>query len=170
MSFKEISVYDIKENAFDLIGKQWMLVAAKSGEKVNAMTASWGGIGIMWGVPVAYVFIRPQRYTKQFIDEAEGMSLTFFDESYRKMLSYMGTVSGRNEDKIEKSGLGVELSGDIPYFKEGKMTLITKKKYMQKLDRECLICQEIHNKWYPGDDYHYMYICEIEKVLVSEEE
>ena len=64
MSFKEISANDIKDNAFDMIGKKWMLVTASDGEKVNSMTASWGGVGIMWGKPVAFVFIRPQRYTK----------------------------------------------------------------------------------------------------------
>lgn len=105
MSFKEISANDIKDNAFDMIGKKWMLVTASDGEKVNSMTASWGGVGIMWGKPVAFVFIRPQRYTKEFVDKAGTLSLTFFDESYRKMLNYMGTTSGRDEDKMLRQDL-----------------------------------------------------------------
>ena len=49
------------ENAFDLIGKEWMLVTAGNKEKFNTMTASWGGIGWLWNKPVAFIFIRPER-------------------------------------------------------------------------------------------------------------
>lgn len=103
-NFKEIKVGEINENTFEMIGKKWMLVTAekKSGE-VNTMTASWGGLGVLWRKNVAFIFIRPQRFTKGFVDEAEKFSLTFFDESYRKQLSYLGTASGKDENKIEKS-------------------------------------------------------------------
>lgn len=166
MRFDEINASEIDKNVFDMIEKQWMLVtAAKSENEVNTMTASWGGLGIMWGRPVAYIFIRPQRYTKEFIDISGKMSLSFFGEEYRKMLSYMGTTSGRDEDKINKSGLNVKFEDGTPYFKESEIVLITKKLYAQEMGEEFLIDKEIAGKWYPDNDWHTMYVCEIEKVL-----
>lgn len=166
MKFKEFDVNNMDKNVFDMIGKQWMLVtAAKSATEVNTMTASWGGLGIMWGKPVAYIFIRPQRYTKEFIDNSESLSLSFFGEEYRKMLSYMGTVSGKDENKIEKSGLKLSFDKGTPYFDEAEIVLVTKKLYAQKMGKEFLCDNEIAEKWYPNDDWHTMYVCEITKIL-----
>lgn len=166
MEFKEISTNEIDNNVFDMIGKQWMLVtAAKSESEVNTMTASWGGLGIMWGKPVAYVFIRPQRYTKEFIDVSGSMSLSFFGEEHRKMLSYMGSKSGRDEDKIKNAGLSVEFLDNTPYFSEAEIVLVAKKLYAQEMGEEFLVDKDIAGKWYPNNDWHTMYVCEIEKVL-----
>ncbi len=94
---RQIKPEELQKNPFQMIGKEWLLVAAEKAGKTNAMTASWGGVGIMWGKPVAYVFIRPQRYTKEFIDASDTFSLSVLGEEYRKTLSYFGTVSGRDE-------------------------------------------------------------------------
>ena len=103
--FHEINPDKFIQSPFHLIGKVWQLIAAEKDGKVNAMTASWGGLGVMWGKNAAYIVIRPQRYTKEFVDTAETFSLSFFGDCYRDMLTYMGTVSGRNEDKIAETGL-----------------------------------------------------------------
>ena len=163
---KEITMEEVKESVCKLIGKDWMLVAAADGEKVNAMTASWGGMGVMWGKNVAFLVIRPQRYTKELIDKSDYISLNFYGEEYRKMLNYMGTVSGREEDKIQKSGLHTLFDGQTPYFDEARMVLITKKLYEHPFTPDGFYEKDLIEKWYPADDYHTMYICEIEKVLV----
>lgn len=168
MAFKEIQAEDFVCSTFKTIGKDWLLVTAEKDGKANTMTASWGGLGVMWGKNVAYVVIRPQRYTKEFIDGADTLSLTVFDENYRKMLSYCGSVSGRDEDKIAKSGLTVAHENNTPYFNEAKIALLCKKLYAQEFKPECFIDQESKEKWYPGADYHTMYIVEIEKILVQE--
>lgn len=153
-------------DVFSLIGDRWMLVAAtdKNG-KTNAMTASWGGMGVLWGKKVAFVFIRPQRYTKQFVDEAQRFSLSFFDDSYKKMLGYMGRVSGRDEDKIATSGLTPTLKNGAPVFKEASMTLICRKLYRQTLEKDCFIETGEIDKWYPSSDFHDMYVAEIEEKI-----
>ena len=66
---KKLEVKDLKENFFEAIGKEWMLVTAGTKEKFNTMTASWGGIGWLWNKPVAFVFIRPERYTYEFVEK-----------------------------------------------------------------------------------------------------
>lgn len=165
--WKEIKAEEGKDNPFQLIGKEWMLVVAGNAEKCNAMTASWGGVGIMWGKPVAYVVIRPQRYTKEFMDQGERFSLSFLPEEYRKALNYMGTVSGRDADKIKESGLHTELLHETPAFTESRMIMICKKMFVQDMKKESFLQEDILTKWYPQEDYHTLYIAEIEKIYVS---
>lgn len=167
MSFKEIKPNELKSNPFEMIGKDWLLVTAKNGDKSNTMTASWGGVGVMWGKNVAFIVIRPKRYTKEFIDSSDTLSLSILPESYRKTLSYLGTVSGRDEDKIQKSGLTVVCENNTPYFEEADTVILGKKLYAQEYKPECFIDKSCDEKWYPQKDYHTMYIVEIEKILIK---
>jgi flavin reductase (DIM6/NTAB) family NADH-FMN oxidoreductase RutF len=80
--FKQINQDNIRENFFHLIGKQWMLITAGSKDQFNTMTASWGGLGFLWNVPVAFIFIRPQRFTYQFVEEQGRFTLGFFESQY----------------------------------------------------------------------------------------
>lgn len=165
--FNEIKPELIEQSPFKLIGQDWMLITAEKDGKVNTMTASWGGFGVMWAKNVVYIVIRPQRYTKEFIDNSDTFSLTFLDNSFRKTLSYLGTKSGRDEDKIKNSNLTLLHTDDIPYFGEANMTILCRKLYAQKFKPECFIAQELNEKWYPNVDYHTLYIAEITKILVK---
>ena len=149
---KEIKPEELQKNPFQMIGKEWLLVTAEKEGKANT---------------VAYVFIRPQRYTKEFIDAGDHFSLSVLGEDYRKTLNYFGTVSGRDEDKIAKSGLHVAHENGTPYFEEANTVLVCRKLYAQPYDPACFIDKSCDEKWYPNKDYHTMYIAEIEKVLVD---
>ncbi len=159
-----MSVSEIQGNVFDRIGKQWMLVGAMKDGKANAMTASWGGMGVLWGKNVVFVFVRKSRYTKEFIDAGDNFSLSFFGEEHRGMLGYMGKVSGRDEDKIAKSGLQVSENQGAPVFAEAELTLICKKLYEQEIEKSGFLSEEEVQKWYGDDDYHTMYVAEIVQV------
>lgn len=162
---KEILHENFNENSFNLIGSDWLLLTAEKEGKANTMTASWGGLGILWNKKVAYIFIRPQRYTKEFVDSADRLSISVLPNDYRKELGYLGRVSGRDEDKISKANLTVKEYEDVPYFEEARLTMICKKLYAQELKEECFIDKEIIDKCYPQKDYHTMYVVEIEKIL-----
>lgn len=164
-SFKEIKPEQIKKNPFEAIGKDWMLIAAGNKDKKNAMTASWGGLGVMFGKNVAFIVVRPQRYTKEFIDKEETFSLSFFDKKYRDVLNYFGTVSGRDEDKIAKSGLTVSYYDTTPYFNDANLVLICKKLLMQPFDDSSMLNKRLESTWYSQKDYHSLYIAEIISVL-----
>jgi len=166
--FNEIKPELFEQSPFKLIGKDWMLITAEKDGKVNTMTASWGGVGVMWAKNVAYIVIRPQRYTKEFVDNSKTFSLSFLDNSFKTTLSYLGTKSGRDEDKIKNSHLTVLHTDDIPYFEEANMAILCKKLYAQEFKPECFIAQELNEKWYPDSDYHTLYIAEITKILVKE--
>ena len=104
---------------------------------------------------------------KEFIDGTDTFSLSILGEEHRKTLSYLGTVSGRDEDKISKSGLHVEHEGVTPYFEEANTVMVCRKLFAQPLDPAGFIDKECDTKWYPQKDYHTMYVVEIEKVLVD---
>lgn len=167
-NFKEIQPQEFVYSPFKLIGEEWMLITAEKDGKANTMTASWGGLGVMWGKNVAYIAIRPQRYTKEFIDNSDTFSLTFFDDSYKKALGYLGAASGRDEDKIAKSNLTIRHTDGVPYFAEAKIAILCNKLYAQEYKPELFIAQEINEKCYPDADHHTLYIAEITKILVKE--
>lgn len=166
-SFKEIKAKELNLDSFELKTK-WMLVTAEKAGKVNTMTASWGGFGIMWGKEVVFVVIRPQRYTKEFVDASESFSLTFFDNSYKKQLGYLGKISGRDEDKIKETGLTVINGVDAPYFDEAETVIVAKKLYAQPMGEEFFIEKGIIEDWYPNKDLHILYVAEVTKILVKE--
>ncbi|MGB8453527.1 MAG: flavin reductase [Anaerocolumna sp.] len=167
-NLKEIAAAKLQGNPFHMIGQDWMLITAEKDGKVNTMTASWGGLGIMWGKDVAFMVIRPQRYTKEFIDSADTFSLSFYDESFRKVLGYLGTVSGRDENKVLKSGLTVTHENEIPYFAEADTVMLCKKLFVQPYEEKSFIDKDIPVTCYAEKDYHILYVSEITKILVRE--
>ncbi|MCB8815503.1 flavin reductase [Desulfosporosinus shakirovi] len=167
-NFFEINPQRFERSPFKLIGKDWMLITAEKDGKLNTMTASWGGFGVMWGKNVAYIVLRPQRYTKEFVDNSMTFSITFLDNSFRTTLSYLGTKSGRDEDKIKNSKLTVLHTDDIPYFEEASIAVLCKKLYAQEYKPEFFIDQELNEKWYPEVDHHTLYIAEVTKILIKE--
>lgn len=153
-------------NVFDKISKSWMLITAEKDGKVNTMTASWGGLGVLWSVLVAYVFIRPQRYTQEFLTAADVFTASFYSEEQRAILNLCGTKSGRDIDKIAEAGLKtVKDERGFVYFEQAKDVLCLKKLYVQQLDAAGAINPELFEKNYPINDYHYMYVAEIKDYL-----
>lgn len=167
--FEKIDPKTLKENVFSLIGDQWMLITAGTPEHCNTMTASWGGLGVLWRKNVAYIFIRPQRYTKEFIDAGERFTLSFYGEEHRKALAYLGKASGRDGDKIAAVGFEEERFDGAPAFKQAQRVLVCRKLYAQPLDPGCFMpgtdCDEA---CYPEKDYHTLYVGEIEAVYERE--
>ena len=164
--FLKIDPKSLDLNAFSAIGEKWMLITAGTKEKCNTMTASWGGLGVLWGVPMATIYIRPQRYTKQFVDENEYFTLSFFPEQYRQQLSLCGTKSGREVDKVKECGFTVaEGEGGAPYFEQAELVLVCRKRMAVPMDPAAMP-QDVKEKWYEGD-YHTMYWGEIVEALVQ---
>ena len=166
-TFKEISPEELNKNPFRMIGKEWMLIAASDKEKANAMTASWGGMGVMWNSPVAYIAIRETRYTKEFVDRADKLTLNFFGDGFRKELAYFGRTSGRDVDKIAKTGMDVRIENGAPIFQGAETVLVCRKLFSSKYNAENFLDKSILDKFYNGDSMHSLYIVEIERVLTK---
>lgn len=166
MAFKQVLIKDFAERPFSLIADEWMLVTAGNAQKYNMMTASWGGLGEMWGKPVAVAVIRPQRYTKEFMDQSDWFTLSFYgdDKSIHKIC---GSKSGRNTDKTKETGLTPVFADQTVYFEQARLVLICKKLYVQKMDPAGIV-DPLVEKWYPDRDYHYMYVGEVQSILEKE--
>ena len=170
MALKEMNFKSITCNPMTLISDEWMLITAGSQERgYNTMTACWGHMGAVWGqghgLPTAIAYIRPQRYTKQFIDREELYTLSFFPQEHKKQLAYLGTHSGRDENKIVKAGLTPAFGDGYTYFEEAKLVLVCRKLYHAPLKEEGFLDKKLMEANYPERDFHDMYIGEIIKVL-----
>lgn len=165
-TFQSITADMIEFDPFTKIGKEWALLTAGSKDKANTMTISWGGVGVLWGKNVAFVFVRDSRYTKELIDKNEFFSLSFLSEKYRDALNYCGSHSGRDEeDKISAAGLTLTSRHSIPFIDEGNMVLLCEKMSATRLTEDSFLMPEIAKKWYTDHDMHTMYIAEIIDIL-----
>ncbi len=160
----EISPNNLPKSAFEMIGKDWMLLTAGTEHKYNTMTASWGGLGVLWNKNVVFAFVRPQRFTFDFMNESEYFSCSFFTEEYRNALAYCGKYSGRDVDKAKECNLTADFTENAPFFSEADTVIICKKLYVQQMDESCIIDESIKAN-YNGDDYHHVFVGEIVKVL-----
>lgn len=163
--FKKTSACDIEENLIRLLSKKWMLITAKNGEKLNTMTASWGGFGEMWNKDVAAIVVRPSRYTFDFIEKSDYYTLSFFDEAYRDKLTFCGRNSGRIVDKVKECKFTVCGDEKIAYFDEAKYVFVCKKLYSQNVDMNGFENEEFAKECYPDPDIHKMFVGEILYVL-----
>ena len=167
MAFREISVEQLKDNPFTLINKDWMLITAGDGENHNTMTASWGGVGELWGKYVSTIYIRPQRYTLEFVEREEYYSLCFFGPEYRQALSLCGSKSGRDVDKDAATGLTPCFDQAAPYYEQARLVFLCHKLYRQDMEESAFLDKGLLEKWY-DNDLHRIFIGEIVKVLEKE--
>lgn len=168
-NFVKTTSADFNCNPFQIIGSDLMLVtASKPDGTVNTMTAGWGAFGTMWGLPAVFTVIRPQRYTKEFVDASEHFSLCFFHSSYKKMFGYLGTVSGRTEDKIREAGLEVAYENGVPYFDQCQIAILATKLYAQPMNEDSFVRSDIARQWYPEEDFHTLYVGRVDTILQRE--
>lgn len=163
---REILPFDFDFNPFYSFGKEWALIVCEENKEDNAMTISWGNIGILWSKPILSVFVRNTRYTKHMLDHSDKFSCCFFDKKYQNELTYCGTVSRKDEDKITKCNFTRERYQNVLYIKEAKITFILKKIYQVDLPISDSTIQDI-KKHYKENECHTQYICEIEKILIE---
>ena len=164
--FREISPYET-ENSLKLIGKDYMLITTPDGEGANAMTASWGCMGVLWNKPVAVCFIRPQRYSFGLAEDSDVLSLAFFGSERRDAMAFCGSKSGRDTDKIAACGFTLGEVDGVPVISEASLLLICKKLYADDLKENCFIDKALLDNYKAGD-YHRVYVLEIQKVLVRQ--
>ena len=166
MSFKEISIKELNENFIKNIADEWMLITAGDKVNYNMMTASWGFMGEMWGNDCVVAAVRPQRYTMEFINKNDYFTLSFYGDK-KDIHKVCGSLSGRDVNKTELTGLTPVFSDNSVYFSEARLVFICKKQYVSPLVENGFCDTEPLNKWY-NNDLHNMIIGKIEKVLIKD--
>lgn len=167
MEYDSVKISDLALNPFTKLDKDWALLTAGDKDKLNTMTVSWGGLGVLWGKNTITVYVRPQRYTLGFLQLKDKFSLSFYPKEMKKVLAYCGDVSGRDEDKITGSGLTPYFVDDTVTFEEAEMTFICRKLAESVMDPASFIDSTIDGANYPDKDYHHIFVGEIERVLVK---
>ncbi len=166
MEFTKIDIENEQSlNFIHKINKETALLTASKNERVNTMTIAWGEAGFIWYKPVMDVYVRESRYTLEFMESSEYFSVCFFDSSFKDKLIYLGTHSGRDENKIEKMNLTINNSSLAPYFNEANLVIILKKIYVDKIEASRFLDENVKSKAYPKCDYHYRYVGEIKEIL-----
>ena len=161
-SFQKVDPKSLTDNVFSLFDNDWFVVTAGDGETYNPMTISWGGFGILWSAPVATIYIRDTRYTYQFLNQGKYFTLCAFDEEYRSVTQYLGSHSGRDEDKIKASGLTplkTEL-GNL-YYAEARLIVECEKVYNADLQLENISDPHGINMYKDTESRHKMFIGKI---------
>jgi len=159
-----LPVYDV------WVSKAFLLAAGdfKSGD-FNVMTIGWGSVGCMWSKPYVAVVVRPTRYTYGFMERYDNFTVSLFPDSFEDVLTYCGTYSGRDVDKIKETGLTPVKSNKIssPGFDEAELIIECEKIYFDDYKPANFLKPSIHSK-YPLKDYHRMYYGEIISVSGTE--
>lgn len=163
---KETTVRELKTSPVQMIAEDWALLTAGNAEKYNTMTVSWGGVGELWSRDVAFVFVRPQRYTYEFMEQGEYFTLSFFGGAYKKELALCGKVSGRDTDKVKETGLTPKTFENGVGFAEAKTVMLCRKIAFQDIDPKGFLDPSIMDA-YKAQDYHRVYIGEIVKVYTE---
>jgi len=170
---EKIEVKSLNDNVFETIGKEWMLITAGTVDKYNTMTASWGCLGWLWNKPVAVVFIRPERFTHDFAERNDCMTLSFLghSEEARRIYNFCGSKSGRDYDKAKETGLNPVATemGNVA-FKQARLTLECRKLYKDSIKSANFLTPN-QSQWYGGvhGGYHDFYVLEIVNAYASAE-
>lgn len=166
---REIDAAKLSIEAVDLWMNRWLLLTAGTREDCNMMTVGWGGIGCMWSRPFAQVVVRPQRHTRGYMDSFPSFTLCGFPGQYRKDLLTLGTLSGRDGDKLSRTGLSLKPSREVsaPSYKEADLILECRKIYFQDMAPGNFLDPSIQDH-YPENDFHRIYFGEILAVFLAE--
>lgn len=163
--FQPYPIEVIEFNPFLKIDKEWAVLSAKGKDKISGMTVSWGSFGTFWGKSVANVYVRESRYTKELIDHSSRFSLSFLKEDSRPLLNYLGSASGRDEDKFKQAGLNLDNHMGIPYIDEAEFVILCRKMAAVPIPESTFLDPTIKSQFYEDDDFHTMYIGEVMALL-----
>ena len=159
-----MKIDDYNVDIFKKFNKDWALLTVGDKNKYNTMTISWGTLGTLWNKEVVTVFVRKSRYTHEFIENNEYFTVSFYSDEYKKDLGILGSVSGRDKDKVNLTKLTPEFLDNTTTFREASETLVCKKIYLQDMDITS-IPVDIKDKLYSDNDIHTIIIGEVVDIL-----
>lgn len=165
--YKKITPDKIPGNIIKMLTEDWMLITAGNSQEFNMMTAGWGGLGCMFGKPVAFCFIAPTRYTYKLMEKNDTYTLTFYTEAYREALNICGSKSGKDTDKVKATGLTpVTTPEGSQAFSEAWLIIECRKMVSQSIIPEAITNQKLKEEW-EGKQLHKMFIGEIINVWIK---
>lgn len=163
--WQEIKAKDIEGNPVRMFADEWFELAAGKEGDMNLMTIAWGTLGELWNRPVVTVYVSTSRYTYEFMEKNDYFTITHFPAAMREKLQYLGTASGRDEDKVKGADLTVEFTKlGNPIFAEADLAIECKKIYAEQFKADLMPVEQ--RQWYDdrGIGLHVVYVGEIVNV------
>ena len=170
--FKQISPQEICDNVFTLVGKDFTIITAGKENHYNSMTASWGGLGILFNKPTTWCILRANRYTLELIQKEQTYTLSYFSDEYKEQVLFLGSKSGRGSEKMKEVELtSVQTpSGDMS-FKEARLIIECKLTQLTTVNPNDFYTSEskdfINEAYKEANDYHKLVFGEITHVWVK---
>ncbi len=169
--FKEISVKEIPESVFKLVGEDYTIITAGDPGHFNSMVASWGGWGLLFEKPTAWCFLRANRYTLELIRKEQGYTLSYFEEHHKPSLMEFGTQSGRDSNKMKETTLTtVQTPKGLMSYKEAKLIIECQLTQITTVSPDDFISQEgrdfVREGYQEANEYHKLVFGEITGVWV----
>lgn len=165
MDRKQITTDKFNTDIFKVLNKGWMLLTSgdAAAGKANPMTVSWGFMGTIWNKPVVIVAVRPQRHTRELIEKYGNFTVCSFSEDKKEMLSFCGSHSGLDVDKIKECGLSMIPSVNIssPGFDQAELIIECRVIYKEDLKENNFLDRQVIEQCYPGNDFHRVYFGEV---------
>ena len=166
MKLHPVELERLTPEILHVFGRQPPLLTAGDKTGLNTMTIGWCQLGRLWNLPVCTVYVRPERYTYQFMESHDYFTVSVLPEEAKKVTALCGSKSGREVDKVKECGFTVaQAECGAPYFEEAELVLVCRKLYWQDMDPAHFLDPGIDGKWYPDQDYHRIYIGEIVECL-----
>lgn len=163
------SLINLDELFVQKLSNNWALVASGTTDNYNVMTVNWGGIGFLWNKPVIFIFIRPERYTYEFIEKYDYFSLSFLKDDFSKVHEICGMKSGRYINKAKEADLKpIITQNDCILFEQSKISVECKKIYSHQMSQSNYENNEFHSMIKAKGSDHKMYIAEIVDIWVND--
>ncbi len=141
--------------------KKGAFLTVKSEMQLNTMTIGWATLGIVWSKPIMMVAVRNSRYTFGIIEKATDFTVSFPKNKMNEELTFCGTKSGRDYDKIKECKLktGTAQKTLSPIIHVPGIHLECKIVYKSAMDPSFL--DTGYRQLYPKNDFHTLYFGEI---------
>jgi flavin reductase (DIM6/NTAB) family NADH-FMN oxidoreductase RutF len=122
--FKQISPEEISDNVFTLVGKVFPVITAGRQNHYNSMTASGGGLGMIFKKPTTWCILQASRYTLEIIQKEQTYTMSYFPDEYKEQVLFLGSKSGRYSEKMKEVGLtSVQTPSGNMSFKEARLII-----------------------------------------------
>ena len=168
MNFRKADINSVAFSPAKAIGENWAILTGCDGDGFNSMTVSWGAAGVLWSKPCVFVFVRPSRYTFDFLEKGDRFSLSLLPEGVHQKVAVFGSKSGRDCDKYALSGVPLGETDGVKYCAEADVVFLCKKIAAADLTPDWFLDKDIDPDHYGGENYHRMYIGEVTDVLTAE--
>ena len=138
------------------------LLLVAGDQKPNPMAIGWMTAGVIWGLPVCVVLVRPSRHTYGLLKACGDFTVNVPADDMVKAVGFCGANSGRDMDKAAKCGLEFGPSADVrvphlvgcPIHYECR-TINTSDMLKERLARSVI------DSCYPKGDFHTAFFGQI---------